>query len=93
MEKYRRAGQATDNLIWRMRIAWWITKATNTHSQYLITYCFSTATMVARTPMLRYAYSALFTRSPILTLFVPTLSLIGDPLSGIGCGSPNHERF
>jgi len=33
-----------------------------------------------------------FTRSPFLTLFVPTLSLIRDPLSGNGCGSPNHEQ-
>ena len=30
-------GQATnDNIIWRMRIACWITEATNTHSQYVI---------------------------------------------------------
>jgi len=31
--------------IWRMRIACWAPKATNTHSEY----CFSTATMVVRT--------------------------------------------
>jgi len=29
------ACQATDDKIWRMRIACWITKATNTHSQYV----------------------------------------------------------
>ena len=30
-------GQATDdNVIWRMRIAWWITKSTNIHSECVI---------------------------------------------------------
>jgi len=33
--KYCRAGQATDK-IWRMRIACWIPKATNTHLEYVI---------------------------------------------------------
>ena len=32
-----------------MSIAGWIPKATNTHSEYVITYFFSSATMVART--------------------------------------------
>ena len=37
MEKYGTAGQATDdNIIRRMRFALWITKATDTHSQYVI---------------------------------------------------------
>ena len=35
--------------IWRMRIACWIPKATDTHSEYVILYCFTTATVVART--------------------------------------------
>ena len=26
--------------IWRMRVAWWITKGTNTHSEYVILHCF-----------------------------------------------------
>ena len=34
--------------IWRMRIAYWITKATHIHTIRNI-YCFSTSTMVART--------------------------------------------
>jgi len=35
--KYCRAGQATDdNIIWRMSLAYWIPKATNTHSEYVI---------------------------------------------------------
>jgi hypothetical protein len=49
MEKYGTAIQATDdNIIWRMRVACKIIKATNTHSEYII-HCFSTATMVRRT--------------------------------------------
>jgi hypothetical protein len=37
VEKYRRAWQATDDSITRrMRFAYWITKATDTHSEYVI---------------------------------------------------------
>jgi len=37
VEKYGRAGQATDdNTIRRMRFSWCITKAKNTHSEYVI---------------------------------------------------------
>jgi len=35
--------------IWRMRIAYWIPKATNTHSEYVTLIAFFTTTMVART--------------------------------------------
>jgi hypothetical protein len=39
---YGRSGQATDdNIIWRMRIACWITKAANTHSEYVILNAFA----------------------------------------------------
>jgi hypothetical protein len=42
-------GQATDdNMIRRMRIACWVTKATDTRPQYWYAYCFSTTTMVKR---------------------------------------------
>jgi len=34
--------------IWRMSIAWWIPKSTDTHSGY-VRHCFPTTTMVART--------------------------------------------
>jgi len=37
MEKYDNASQATNsNIVRRIRIACWIPKATNTHSQYVI---------------------------------------------------------
>ena len=42
MEKYCRTGQATDDSItWRMRIACFVTKATDTHSEYVILIAFS----------------------------------------------------
>jgi hypothetical protein len=48
-EKSGTARRATDsNIVRRMRISCWITKATDTHSEYFNTLCFSTATMVAR---------------------------------------------
>jgi hypothetical protein len=40
VEKYGKARQATDNKIWRIRIACWITKATDTHSEYVILIAF-----------------------------------------------------
>ena len=50
MEKCGRDRQATDdNTIPCMHFACWITRATVTHSEYLInTYCFSMATVVTR---------------------------------------------
>jgi hypothetical protein len=50
VEKYYKAGQATDDdIIRRLRIACWISKATSTHSEHGSTYCFCTATMVTLT--------------------------------------------
>jgi hypothetical protein len=44
--------------IWRMGIACWITKATNTYSEY-VTHSFSTATMVTQTrPNFMFYYVA-----------------------------------
>jgi hypothetical protein len=41
VEKYCRAGQGTDDsIIRRMRTAWWVTKDTNTHSEYVIVIAF-----------------------------------------------------
>jgi hypothetical protein len=45
--------------IWRMRIACWITKATKTHSQYVIPIAFPLKQRLhERASMLRYTYSA-----------------------------------
>jgi hypothetical protein len=41
MEIYGRAGQATDdNIIRRMRFTYWITKAADTHSEYVVLVAF-----------------------------------------------------
>ena len=43
--------------IWRMRIACWITKATDTHSEYVTLTAFPlTQRMYERVPLLRYTY-------------------------------------
>jgi hypothetical protein len=52
VEKYGRARQATDNIIRRMLFACRITKATRTHSWYVIRNLFSTATMLTRTRLI-----------------------------------------
>jgi hypothetical protein len=50
VERYSTVIQATgDNIIWRMRVAFWIPKVTNTHSECVILICFSTATTVTQT--------------------------------------------
>jgi hypothetical protein len=59
-EKYGRAGQATaGNTIRRMRFACWITKATDTHSEYVILIAFPRQQRLReRALMLRYTYIA-----------------------------------
>jgi hypothetical protein len=45
--------------LWLTSIIYWVPKATNTLSEYVKTYCFSTATVVPRKRlMLRYTYIA-----------------------------------
>ena len=61
--KCYRAGEATDdNIIRRMRIAYWIPKATNTHSQYVILIAFPLQQWLQeRASILRYTYIACLT--------------------------------
>ena len=56
MEKYGRATQATDdNIIRRMRFACFITKTTDTHSEYVILIAFARQQWLReRASMLRY---------------------------------------
>ena len=57
MEKYGRARQATDVQYGRMRSACCITKATNTHSEYVILTAFPLQQWLhERASMLRYTY-------------------------------------
>jgi len=60
VEKYCRAGQATDdNIIRRMRIACRIPKATTTHSAYVILVAFPQQQWLhERASMLHYTYNA-----------------------------------
>ena len=69
MEKYGTAGQATDsNTVRRMRIACWITKATDTHSKHLILVSLPRQKWLREGALiLRYTYTAhLFRRYFIL---------------------------
>jgi hypothetical protein len=59
VEKYCRAGQATDDNMARMRIACWIPNATDTHLEYVILIAFSTATGVYGNAPQRFVTSTL----------------------------------
>ena len=53
--------------IWRMRIVWWITKATNTHSEYVVLIAFPLQQWLHdRASLLRYTCTAchVFTHKP-----------------------------
>ena len=58
MEMYCTTRQATDyNIIWRMRIACWIAKTTDPHSEYLMLIAFPLQQLLhKRAPMLHYTY-------------------------------------
>ena len=60
VEKYCGTGQVTDgNIIVRMRTACWITKATDTHSEYVIFIAFPLQQWLhQQVSILRYTYSA-----------------------------------
>ena len=60
VEKCGTARQVTEgNIIWRMRIACWITKTTNTHSEYVILVVFPLQQWLReRVSMLLYTYIA-----------------------------------
>jgi len=57
VEKYGTTGHATDNIIRRMRIACWITKAADTHSEYVIISALTPQQWLHKRPWtLRYTY-------------------------------------
>ena len=62
MEKYCGSEEDTDgSIIWRMRIACWIPKATKTYSEYVILIASALQKWLPeRTPLLRYTYFVLF---------------------------------
>jgi hypothetical protein len=74
VEKCGTAGQATDdNIIWGMRFAYWITKATDTYSEYVILIAFLRQQWLSRrASFLRYSTLAVlfqycFTKSTLIT--------------------------
>ena len=60
VEKYSRAGQTTDdNITWGIRIACWISKATDAHSEYVIFIAFPLQQWLQEhASVLRYTYIA-----------------------------------
>jgi hypothetical protein len=60
VEEYSTARQMADDIIiWRMRIACWILKATNIHSEYVILIAFPLQELLyERALMLRYMFIA-----------------------------------
>ena len=60
MEKYSTAGQTTDdNITRRMRIEWWVIKATDTHPLYVVLIAFPRQIWSCeRASTLRYTYIA-----------------------------------
>jgi len=50
-KKYGRGGQDIhDNIIWRMHFAYWVTKATDIHSEYVILLLFHVSRGFSDTP-------------------------------------------
>jgi hypothetical protein len=60
VEEYGTSGQTTDdNTIWRMRCACWVTKATDTHSEYVIIIAFPWQQLLhEHASILRYTHVA-----------------------------------
>ena len=67
MQKYCTDGQVTDdNIIRRMRTAYWITKATNTQSEYVIGIAVVLQKYLhERVSLLRYTYIACLVQMPV----------------------------
>jgi hypothetical protein len=75
MEKSGRARHDTyDNILRRMRIAFWITKATDTHSVYVILIAFPRQQWLReRASILRYTYVSCLVKNKYFTLGVHRL--------------------
>jgi len=71
VQKYVRAGQTTDgSIIRRMRLARWINKATDTHSEYVILNAFPRRQWLCeRAWMVRYTYLHFLPCSVLMDMF------------------------
>jgi len=80
-KKYGRAGQATAyNIIWRMRVAYWLTKITNTDSEYVILIAFALQQRLReRASILRYMYIACLVTCNVVKSITRKLSRTLEP--------------
>ena len=70
MEKYCRARGRPQMIIWRMRVACWITKATDIHSEYVILTAFPLQQWLhERASIYRYTYIACHTWELYQTIY------------------------
>jgi hypothetical protein len=75
VEKYDTVRQATEDIIWRMRFASWITKPTHTHSEYTTLFASPRLQWLCeRASMLRCTYTV------CLVLFIPCTCISRDQL-------------
>jgi hypothetical protein len=88
VEKYCRTGQKTrDNITWRMRIACWKTKGTNTHSECVVFIAFPREEWLReRASLLRYMYSTLAVLLNIIQINVRRLIVSSLRVSGVTSG-------
>jgi len=98
LEKYGRAGQATDdNLIQSMRIACWITKATNTRSDYVIHTVFplhSRLHVIHILPvLLRYTWMAMLRSRTLLRTILRGPAVLPDLVWSPFLRSTHLENF
>jgi hypothetical protein len=70
-------------IIWRMRIVYWIPKATNTHSEYVILIAFPLQQRLQeRAPLLRYTERAL---PVLLDVKYSNISVVAEIIIPVGC--------
>jgi hypothetical protein len=98
-KKYCTVRQATDDTIWRMRSAWRMTKAADTHSEYVIFTAFPLQQWLhKRASMLRYTCIGCIVHNLILSLGHETFSFVfaertdhSGAASDVTCGGV-HSR-
>jgi hypothetical protein len=81
--------------IWRMRVACWISKATNTHSEYVILIaCPLQQWLRERTTMLRNTYISRLVRTlaPIVVILCVFVGVCGS-LSAVFCAEFNRRSL
>jgi len=79
--------------VWRMRIACWMPKATNTPSEYVLLIAFSLQLWLnERASMFRYAYTA-FLVAPMYAYVGPIVSSLQTVYPKFVCNSKNSNAW